>query len=82
MEASALHTGTPTVNWEENTSFIFVVEAKIVTPRVKKMYIPIYFIQKMVYNGLFIPKYEKSSVMPVYMCTKSCSGPIIGWSTK
>ena len=35
MEALALHTGAPTVHWEDNTSCISVVEAKIVTPIVK-----------------------------------------------
>ena len=33
-------------------------------------------------NGLFIQKYEKSSVMSACMCTKKPSGPIISWSTK
>ena len=35
MEALSFHTGSPTVHWEDNTSFISVVEAKIVTPRAK-----------------------------------------------
>ena len=41
MEALALQTGAPTVHWEENTSCISVIEAKIVTPRVKQIYIPV-----------------------------------------
>ena len=45
MEASALHTGSPTVHWEDNTSCISVVEAKIVTPRVKHIDIPVCFLQ-------------------------------------
>ena len=28
-------------------------------------------------NGIFLPKYENSSVMPADMCTKPCPGPII-----
>ena len=82
MEALALHTGAPTVHWEDNTSFISVVEAKRVTTRVKHIDIPVYFLQEQFENGIFIPKYEKSSVMPVDMCTKPCSGPIISQSTK
>ena len=35
MESLAIHTGEPTVHWEENTRCIYAVEAKIVTPRVK-----------------------------------------------
>ena len=72
MEALALHTGEPTVNWEDNTSCISAVEAKIVTPRVKHIGIPVYFLQEKFDNVLFLPKYEKSSVMPADMCTKPC----------
>ena len=82
MEALALHTGAPTVNWEDNTSFISVVEAKRVTPIVKNIHIPVCFIQEQSGNCLFLPKYEKSSVMLADMCTKPCSGPIISRSTK
>ena len=28
-------------------------------------------------NFLFVPKYENSSTMPGYICTKPCSGKII-----
>ena len=82
MEALALSTGAPTVHWEDNTSCISVVEAKIVTPRVKHIDIPVCFLQEQFDNGLFLPKYEKSSVMPEDMCTKPCSGPIIIQITK
>ena len=82
MEALELHTGAPTVNWEGNTSCISAVEVKRVTPRVKHIDIPVCLIQEKFDNGLFIPKYEKSSVMPEDMCTKLCSGPIISRSTK
>ena len=82
MEALALYTGAPTVHLENNTSCISVVEAKIVTPRVKHIDIPVCFLQEKFDNSIFLPKYEKSSVMPVDMCTKPCSGPIIIRSTK
>ena len=36
METLALHTGAPTINWEENTSCISVFKAKRVTPLVLK----------------------------------------------
>ena len=45
MEALALHTGAPTIHWEDNTSCISVLEAKIVTPRVKHMDILVCFLQ-------------------------------------
>ena len=45
MEALAFHTGVPTLYWEDNTSCISVVEAKIVNPRVKHIYIPVCFLQ-------------------------------------
>ena len=45
MEALALHTGASTEHWEYNTSCISVVEDKIVTPRVKHIDIPVYFLQ-------------------------------------
>ena len=82
MEALSLHTGAPILNWEDNTSCIYFVEAKIVTPRVKHVSIPIYFLLEIFDNGLFIQKYEKSSVILADMCTKPCSGIIIIRSTK
>ena len=45
MEYLALHAGAPTVHLEENTCCISVVEAKIVTPRVKHIEIPVCFLQ-------------------------------------
>ena len=68
MRALAINTGAPTVHWEDNTSCIYSVEAKIVTPKVKHMDIHARFPQEKFENGLFIPKYEKSSGMPSYMC--------------
>ena len=43
MEALSLQTGAPTVHWEDNTSYISVVEAKTVTPRVKHIEISVLF---------------------------------------
>ena len=82
METLALHTGETIVYWEDNTSCISIVEAKIVTPIVKHIDIPVYFLQDQFYNGIFVPKYEKSCVIPEDTCTKPCSGPIISWGNK
>ena len=41
MKVLALHTGAPTVDWEDNTSCIYAVEYKIVTHRVKHVGIPV-----------------------------------------
>ena len=46
MEALELHTGATTVHWEDNTSYIFVVEAKRVTPLVKQIDILVCFLQE------------------------------------
>ena len=46
MEALALHTGAHTVHWEDNIGCISVVEAIIVTPRVKHIDIPVCFLQE------------------------------------
>ena len=82
MEALALHIGAHTVHWEDNTTCISVVEAKRITPRVTHIDIPLYFLQEQFKNGLFLPKYENSSVMQADMYTKPWSGPIIVRSTK
>ena len=79
MEALSLHTGAPTVHWEDNKMFISVVEAKRVTPRLKQINIHV-CLKKI--NGIFIQKYDKSSVMLADLCTQPCSGPIISRSTK
>ena len=44
MELLALQTGAQKVHWEDITSFISVVEAKTITPRVKHIDIPLYFL--------------------------------------
>ena len=82
MEDLELHTSSHTVHWEDNTSCIYFVGAKIVTPRVKHVYIPVCFLQEKFDNGLFLPKYLKSSVMPADICTKPPSSPIISRGTK
>ena len=82
MEALALHTGEPTVHWEDNISYISVVETKNVSNKVKRNDINVYFLQQQFYNGLLVPKYEKSSVIMIDICTKPCSGRIISRSTK
>ena len=81
-EALELHIGAPTIHWEYNTICIYVVEYKRVTLRVKQIEITVQFLQEQFDNGIFIPKYEKSSVMLEGMCTKPCSGTIIIWSNK
>ena len=69
IEDLALYTGAPTLHWEDNTSCISVVEAKRVTPRVKHIAIPVCFLLEQIDNGLFLPRCEKSSVVPSDMCT-------------
>ena len=82
MEALSLHTGAPTLHWEDNTSCNYVVESKRFTPMVKHVEITVCFLQEQFDNGLFVLKYDKSSVMPAYICIKTFSGPIISWSNK
>ena len=82
MKPLALQTGAPTVHWEYNTSYIYVLEAKIVTPRGKHIYIPFCFLQEKFENCLFLSEYDKSNVMSADMCTKPCSGTIISRNTK
>ena len=82
MEDLALLTSAPTVHWEVNKSCIYVVEAKIVTPRVKHIEISVCFLQETFGNSFFVIKYEKSSVITEDMCTKPCSEPIISLINK
>ena len=56
IEALEIHTNAPTVKWEDNTSCIYVVESKRVTPRVKHIDITICFLQEKFDNSIFIPK--------------------------
>ena len=41
MESLALHIGEDAVHWTDKKSYIYVVEDKIVTLRVKHIYIPV-----------------------------------------
>ena len=43
MEVLALHTGAPTVHWEDNEICIYVFESKIVNPIVRQIDIPVFF---------------------------------------
>ena len=63
MEDLALHTGAPTLQCEYK-SFISFIEAKIFTSRAKLIDIHLCFLQEQFYNDIFVPKYEKYSVMP------------------
>ena len=68
MEDFSLRTCSPTVNLEDNISCIYIVEAKRVTPLVKQILIYVCFLREIFDNGLFIPKYDNSSVMTAEMC--------------
>ena len=57
MESLALHTGVPTVHYEDNTSCISDVEARRVTPGVKLIEITVCLLQDKFDNGLFVTKY-------------------------
>ena len=46
MESLELHTGASTEHWEYNTTLSYVLEAKIVTPRVKHIEITVCFLQE------------------------------------
>ena len=54
MESLALHTGAPKVNFEDNTRFIYFVKDKKVTPKFKRIYIPVYFLQEQFNKGLSV----------------------------
>ena len=82
MESLSLRTGAPKVHWGDSTSFISVVESKIVTPIVKHINIHVCFLKEKFENGLFIPKYENPGVIREDMFNKPCSGPIISQSNK
>ena len=45
MEALALHTGEPTLHWEDKISCIYVVESKRLPPRFKHIDITICFLK-------------------------------------
>ena len=55
-EALVIHTGAITIHLEDNTMRIYVVEAKIVTPKVKHIDIPVCFLLEQFDNGLIVSK--------------------------
>ena len=63
VEDLSLHTSAPTVHWEYNASCISAAGDKLVTPIVKHIDIPVCFIQEQFGNGLFVTKYDNSSVI-------------------
>ena len=46
-EALSLHTGAPTVHWQDRKSYVTVVEAKIVTTISKQIDIRVYFLPEL-----------------------------------
>ena len=68
-EALALHTGAPTVNWDDKTSFISVVDDKIVTPRVKHIDIPVCFLKN---SNLTMVSFFQNIRSPV-SCRQICA---------
>ena len=82
MEKLVLHTNAPVVHWKDNKIWVSIVEPKRVTHRVNYIYFPVFFLQENVDYGIFVPKYEMSSVIPEDMCTKPCLYPIISRSTQ
>ena len=63
MESLFLHTVSPTVHWEDNTSFISLVKSNIVTPIIKHINIPVCFLQDQYYNVLYITNYDKFDII-------------------
>ena len=80
MDSIELQTEAPTVHREDSTSCIYVVEAKRVTHRFMNIESKLFFLQEKYDNGLFIPKYDKYTIMPDDMCVKSLYGTIINRS--
>ena len=80
-EDLTLHTVVTSCILGRKKTYIYVVGAKIVTPRVKQIDTPICFLQKQFGNFIFDQK-KKYSDMLDYMCTKPCSGPIISQRIK
>ena len=68
MEAISLHTDAPKLHWEDNKSFISIIEAKMFTTIVKHIEIPVYFLQEQFCNGLFILKMRS-----LVSCQKICA---------
>ena len=64
MEDLVFNTGAPTIQWRDNTSFISVVEAKMVTTIVKHIGINFCFLLDQFGNGISPPKYDNYSAIP------------------
>ena len=58
MESLVLHTGAIKIHLKDNTICIYVVEAKIVTPKVKHVDITVCFLLEQFDNGLVVSKYD------------------------
>ena len=65
--ALEIHTGAPTLHWEENTSYIYVIEARMVIPAVKKIHIPVCFLQGNL-TTVFLLKNTRSPVSCRHIC--------------
>ena len=83
MQALSLHTGAPTLHWGHNTSCISVIEYKIVAPRFKHIYIPVFFKKNLTIVFLF------PNIISLVSCQNICApnhvqfkmlfGVINGW---
>ena len=81
METLVIHTGAPIVYWEYTTSCIYVVEAKIVTPRVKHTYIPVCFIQEQfgrIFQNIISPVLSRKICAPNHVQVQFSVGVING----
>ena len=68
METLALHTGAPTVHWEDKTIYISVFEVERITPRIKHIDIPVCFLQSIFDNGIFI-----QNIISIVSCWHICA---------
>ena len=68
MGLLAIHTSAPTIHWEENTSFIYVVESRIITPIFKHIEIPVCFLKfVLIMVSLF------QNMRSIMLCWKICA---------
>ena len=70
MESLELRTYAPTEHWEENTSFVSVVESKRGTHIVKHIDILVYFLQDL-FEILFLFQNMRSLVLCWKICTSN-----------
>ena len=68
MKDLALHTCAPTLHWEDNTSFIYVVESKIVDTIVKHIDIPVFF-----YKNSLTMVYLFQNMVSIVSCRQICA---------